>query len=193
MIIKGNKMFSIEVTMLGVALAIDAAVASFAVGILNLKQPLFHKFRRGSLICLLFGFFQALMIWFGSQAGYYLSFSSYGYLFQLIVATIFIVIGLKVLQESLLDENKAIVWGFWPILIMAVATSIDALVSGVSLGTLPSAHMTALEIGLITFGICSLAYGASFFLKSLPEKWLLRLAAVIFFFLGGKVISGFFF
>ena len=32
MINKGNKMFSIEVTMLGVALAIDAAVASFAVG-----------------------------------------------------------------------------------------------------------------------------------------------------------------
>ena len=128
------------------------------------------------------------MLWFGSHGGYYLSCPTYGYLFQLIVASIFIAIGVKVLKESLDDDDEAIVWGFLPLIGIALATSIDALVAGVSLGTLPSPHMIASEIGLITFLICGLFYGASFFLKSLPTNWLLRLAAVVFFFLGGRII-----
>lgn len=181
-------MFSLETTLMGVALAIDAAVASFAVGILNLDLSVHHKFRRGLLICLLFGLFQSLMIWLGSFAGYYLSFSSYGHLFQLVVALIFLVIGVKVVQESLDGDEEPIIWGFFPLLLVAVATSIDALAAGVSLGTLPNTHVTALDIGLITFVICGLSYSFSFFLKSLPTNWLLRVAAVIFFFLGGRII-----
>ena len=180
-------MFSLETTLLGLALAVDAAVASFAVGILNLDLSVAHKWRRGFLICLLFGFFQSLMIWLGSHAGYYLSFSSYGYLFQLIVGGIFIVLGVRVLQESLDGDNEPVVWGFFPLVVMAIATSIDALASGISLGSLPQTHITAIEIGLITFVMCSLGYGAAFFLKSLPGNWLLRFAAGIFFFLGGGI------
>ncbi len=180
-------MFSIETSLLGLALALDAAVASFAVGLLNLDLSVAHKFRRGFLICLLFGFFQSLMIWLGSHAGYYLSFSSFGHLFQLIVGLIFIILGIRVFQESMDGDDEAIVWGFVPLIVMAVATSIDALVSGVSIGSLPHSHITALEIGLITFFLCSIGYGASFFLKSLPANWLLRFAACIFFFLGGRV------
>lgn len=182
-------MFSLEMSLMGVALAIDAAVASFAVGILNLDLSVHHKFRRGLLICLLFGFFQSLMVWLGSFAGFYLSFSSYGHLFQLVVAMIFFVIGVKVIQESLDDDDDGpIIWGFFPLVLMAVATSIDALAAGVSLGTLPNTHITALEIGLITFVICSFSYSCSFIFKSLPTNWLLRGAAVIFFFLGGQII-----
>lgn len=180
-------MFSLETTLMGVALAIDAAVASFAIGILNLDLSVHHKFRRGFLICLLFGFFQSLMVWLGSFAGFYLSFSSYGHLFQLVVAVIFFVIGAKVIQESLDDDDEPIVWGFLPLMLMAIATSIDALAAGVSLGTLPNTHITALEIGIITFAICAFSYSCSFFLKSLPTNWLLRVAAVIFFFLGGQI------
>lgn len=181
-------MFSAETALLGGALALDAAVASFAVGILNLNLSVNHKFQRGVTICLLFGLFQSLMLWVGSYGGYYLSFSNYGYLFQLTVASIFIAIGVKVFKESLDDDDEAIVWGFFPLIGIALATSIDALVAGVSLGTLPTPHMTALEIGLITFLICGVFYGASFFLKSLPTNWLLRLASIVFFFLGGRII-----
>jgi putative Mn2+ efflux pump MntP len=53
---------------------------------------------------------------------------------------------------------------------------------------LPSSHITALEIGLITFAICGIALMSSTFLKSLPHQWLLRFAAIIFFALGGRIL-----
>jgi putative Mn2+ efflux pump MntP len=128
------------------------------------------------------------MIWLGSHMGYYFSFSSYGYLFQLLVAAVFIGIGVKVLKESLDEDEEPIVWGFFPLVLMAFGTSIDALAAGISLGTLPETHLTALEIGFITFIICSMGYGGAFFLKSLPTNWLLRAASLIFFFLGGQIL-----
>ncbi len=181
-------MFSLETALLGGALALDAAIASFAVGMLNLELPVRHKFFRGVLTCFLFGFFQAIMLWMGSIAGYHLSFSSFGYLFQLIVSSLFIGIGVKVCKESFDDGEKNLVWGFLPMLIVALATSADAMLAGVSIGTLPLPHMTAMEVGLITFGICTVSYSCSLFFKSLPDKWILRGAGLVFFFLGGRVL-----
>lgn len=181
-------MFSLETTLLGVALAVDAAVVSFAIGILNLDLPKKQKISRGLMACSLFGFFQALMIWLGSLGGYFFTFSGYGHLYQLVVALIFMVIGTKVIQESFKKESEPVVWEFMPLLILAVATSLDALASGISMGPLPGAHMSALEIGLITFCICGAALMASTFLKSFPHQWLLRLAAIIFFALGGRIL-----
>lgn len=181
-------MFSFETVMLGVALAIDAAVVSFAVGLMCTDLPLKKKIIRGGSLGLLFGAFQFLMLWLGSYGGYLFSYSSFGYLFQLVVAAIFLVIGLKVLQESFEDGIKKVEWGIVPLLFLAVATSIDALASGVSLGTLPKPHLDALEVGLITFLLCDIAFCTSFLLKTFPTQWPLRIAAVIFFFLGGKII-----
>ena len=181
-------MFSLETALLGVALAVDAAVVSFAIGILNLDLPKSQKISRALMTCLLFGFFQALMIWLGSLGGFYFTFSGYGHLYQLIVALIFMVIGTKVLQDSFKKESGPVVWELMPLLILAVATSFDALASGVSMGPLPSSHITALEIGLITFVICGFAIMCSTFLKSLPHQWLLRFASIIFFALGGRIL-----
>jgi putative Mn2+ efflux pump MntP len=186
-------MFSLETTLLGVALALDAAVVSFAIGILNLELSNSQKLSRGLLICGLFGLFQFLMVWLGSIGGYFFSFSSYGHLFQLVVAVIFMVIGVRVLQESFKNEEVAIEWGGLPMLILAVATSLDALASGISIGTLPQTYVSSFEIGLITFGICGAAYFSANFLKTFPAYWMLRLAAVIFFFLGGSILNDFFF
>ncbi len=181
-------MFSIETTLLGLALALDAAVVTFAIGLLNLESSHKLKFSRGFLTCSLFGIFQFLMVWLGSVGGYYLSFSSYGYLFQLGVALIFIIIGIRVLQESLDDDDEHIEWGLFPMLILAFATSIDALAAGVSLGTIPMAYMSAIEIGIITFFTCAAAYLTSMVFKKIPAAWLLRFASMIFFFLGGRII-----
>lgn len=181
-------MFSLETTLLGVALALDAAVVSFTIGILHSDLPNSQKTQRGLMVCGLFGLFQFLMVWTGSFGGYYLSFSSYGHMFQLVVALIFIVIGVRVLQASFSKESEHIEWGFMPLMGLALATSIDALAAGISIGTLPGAFMSSLEIGLITFVICGGAYLSSNMVKSLPMHWLLRVAAVIFFFLGGQIL-----
>jgi putative Mn2+ efflux pump MntP len=189
---KDPEMFSVETTLLGVALALDAAVVSFAIGILNLELSNPQKLSRGLMTGGLFGLFQFLMVWLGSIGGYYFSFSSYGYLFQLVVAVIFMVIGIRVLQESLKNEEMSIEWGIVPMLILAFATSIDALASGVAIGTLPETYLSAFGIGIITFLICGAAYFSSNFLKSFPANWLLRVASVIFFFLGGRILTDYF-
>lgn len=180
-------MFSLEILLLGVALAIDAGVVTFAIGLLNEHLDNHHKFRRGLLAASSFGLFQFLMVWLGSKIGYFITFSGFGSYFQLGVVVIFIFLGIKCIQESFSDEEKAITWGIIPILLLSVATSIDALVSGVSLATLPAAYLAAFEVGVVTFVICSFFYLLSLFFKNIPKEWLLRGAALIFFFLGGQV------
>ncbi len=181
-------MLSLEILLLGVALAIDAAVVTFAVGLLHLDLSAAERTKRGLLICGAFGIFQALMLWLGSYAGYLFTFSSFGYFFQLAIAAIFFGLAIKFLMESLKIEEKKIEWGVVPVVILAFATSIDAMAAGISLGTIPQPHYAATEVGLITFLICGCFYFFSGVFRQIPDKWLLRLATAIFLFLGGQTI-----
>lgn len=187
-LLKEFLMFSLEILLLGLALALDAAVVSFAVSLLHKDKTPGHKVRNGFLIAAVFGGFQLLMLWAGSYAGYLFTFSNYGYYFQLAVGMIFFGLALKCFQDSFSTETKTVNWGVIPILIMAFITSIDALISGMSLGTLPKAYLAAIEVGTITFFICSAFYFLGQFLKQVPDRWLLRLAALIFIFLGGQIV-----
>jgi len=181
-------MISWEIFVLGLSLATDAAVAMFAIGLHEHHLPIFQKAAKGNVLAILFGFFQFLMLWMGSRGGFYLSFSNYGYLFQLVVALIFVMLGGKCFKEAQESDRKIPDWKILPMLLLAVATSIDALAAGVSLGTLPMAWMAAIEVGVITFFSCILFFLLSHFFKNIPDNWLLRLAGVTFFILGGKII-----
>jgi len=180
-------MFPLEIALLGFALAIDAAVVTFAVGLIHQNETSSCKMRRGLLVALVFGIFQALMMWLGSYAGYLLTFSNFGFYFQIGVGVIFLGLALKFFQESLEVEEKRIEWGILPVVILAFATSIDAFASGISLGTLPRAYLAAIEVGFITFVICGIFYLLSQYVKQIPDRWLLRFAAIIFIFLGAQV------
>lgn len=181
-------MISHEVLMLSVALAIDAAIVSFAYGLMVLGMSKRVKVRRGGLIAFSFGFFQFLMLWLGSFLGHLFSFSSVGYLFQFLVAGIFIVIAIKCLQESMVKEERKFEWGLMPLLVLAFVTSIDAAASGVSFGTLPFAYEIAFTVGVITTFVCGLFFASSHFFEKIPHRWLLRLASALFSFLGGQII-----
>ena len=169
-------MFAVEILMLGLALAIDAAVASFALGLIGLEIPHQEKWKRGLLVALIFGFFQFLMLWLGSLGGYLLSFSSFGHLFHLIVALIFLIIAVKIFQESFEKESKNVEWGLLPITLLGIATSVDALAAGVSFGTLPQTYFAALEVGCVTSTLCGIFYSLSQILSNIPHRWLLRFA-----------------
>lgn len=183
-------MLSMPIIFLGLALAMDAAVVTFAVGLLNAELPVSHKILRGLIISSVFGLFQFLMLWLGSYGGFIFTFSSYGYLFQIVVAMVFFLISAKFYHESIDDEDRDLQWGIVPLLILGFATSIDALAAGISLGTLPLAHMAAGAVGVITFFSCAAFYALSMFFKNIPEKWLLRFACLIFLGLGVNSISG---
>ena len=186
-------MFDSEIAFLGIALAIDAAVVTFALGLLVVTDPPATRVLRGLLMTLLFGFFQGLMIWVGSFAGYFFTFSSFGYLSQLIVALIFILIGLKFIREAQTPEKeKTLSRGFFPLLLLALATSLDALASGVSFGTYPNPLLPALDIGVITLLVCGLFFLLSQFLENIPEKWLLYFAGGVFNFLALKILLPYF-
>jgi putative Mn2+ efflux pump MntP len=181
-------MFSLEITVLGLALAIDAAVVSFTMGILSLKLTKKEKIVRGLIITLTFALFQFLMVWGGSLGGYLFTFSSYGHYSQLLVAMIFIILSFKFFQEGTKLGDREYQEGFWPLIILAVATSIDALAAGVSLATYPHAERAALEVGLVTFIMCGSFFGLSQFLYRIPEKWLMYLGGAIFFILSIRII-----
>ena len=186
-------MFSLEIVFLGLALAIDAAVVTFAIGLLQVHLSKAERIKRGLLVASVFGLFQFLMLWLGSYAGYLFSFSSYGYLFQFVIVTIFFLIAFKFIQESISEEDRELEWGFMPLLLLGFATSIDALVSGVSFGTLPQPYVAAGGVGIITFLVCGLFYLISQFFKKIPDKWLLRFAGLIFLILGAQILLAFFY
>lgn len=182
-------MIDSEIAFLGMALAIDAAVVTFALGLLLVKGPPGRRIVRGLTMCLLFGFFQALMIWGGSFAGYFFIFSAWGYLSQILVALIFIFIGFKFFREAQ-SEDKSLSpsHGYLELLVLAVATSLDALASGVSFGTYPKPWLPAIDVGIITFVICAFFFILSQFLKNIPKKWLLYFAGGVFFFLSYRIL-----
>lgn len=172
---------STEITFLGLALAIDAAVVSFALGLLSLKNSLPRKIFRGILITSVFSAFQFGMLWLGSYGGYLLAFSTYGYLSQIITAMIFLLIGLKFYKEGgSSEENKTLQHGILPLILLGIATSIDALAAGIGLGTIPRPELAAMEVGGITFLMCGVFYGMSQFLSRIPEKWLLYFGGGVF-------------
>ncbi|WP_408096850.1 manganese efflux pump MntP family protein [Peredibacter sp. HCB2-198] len=186
-------MFTLEILLLGLALAIDAAVVTFALGLLQVHLSKGERVKRGLMITLAFGIFQFLMLWAGSYAGYLFTFSSYGYLFQFVVATIFFLIAFKFVQESLNEEDRDLEWGLMPLILLGFATSIDALVSGVSFGTLPQPYFAAGSVGIVTFLVCGLFYLISQFFQKIPDKWLLRFAGLIFIILGAEIVLAIFY
>jgi putative Mn2+ efflux pump MntP len=187
-------MINLEVTILGLALALDAGIVSFALGLLVSEESLQKKIMRFSLLSLLFGLFQGLLMWIGSRVGEYVTFSYLGPMFRYLVATIFLVIALKLFSETFKKEEdqqegiKSLSWNIAHVLMLSFATSIDAFASGMSLATMPKAYVSSAWIGIITIGVCFFFSMGSLFLKKIPEKWLLGFGASIFFLLGLEIV-----
>ena len=182
-------MLTLDILILGFALAMDAAVATFALGILSSSHSRTVKIGGAFYLASLFGFFQFIMLWAGSKGGFYFTFSDYGHLFQLMIAGIFLLIGSKIMIDTFKEEEeKKLSWGFVPTVLVAIATSIDALAAGMSLGTLPETYLAALEVGFVTFMICLFFYFLSQVSTKIPDKWLQRFAGAVFLFMGVKVI-----
>lgn len=176
-----------EIILLGVALAIDASVVAFAFSLLHRNDSSADKMKNGFLVSGLFGTFQFLMLWLGSYFGYLFTFSHFGYFFQIGTGFIFVALALKCFHESFTLEEKKVQWKLLPVILLALVTSIDAMAAGISLGTIPRAWFTGLEVGIITFLITGSFYLMGQFFRDIPDRWLLRFAAVIFAFLGGQI------
>jgi hypothetical protein len=147
-----------EVLMVAVGLSMDA----FAVAVC--KGMCFSKItaKNTLIVGAYFGFFQALM----PVIGYFLgtAFSSYIERYDHIIAFILLAfIGGKMIYEALKDElqeNKNGSLKIGEMLLLSIATSIDALAVGVTLAFLKDGSanifVSALIIGVVTFALSSL-------------------------------------
>lgn len=144
-----------ELFLIAVGLAMDAFAVSLCKG-LEMKR---FQFSRALFLGGLFGLFQALM----PLAGFYLSKNFVQYIegFDHWIAFLLLVfIGGKMMKEARREEENS---GFslGELLVLAVATSIDALAVGVTFAVLPKIDIrfAALSIGGVTAVLCVLAVG----------------------------------
>ncbi len=141
----------IEIFLLGLALSADAFAVSIAAGICSKEVRAFDKLKMSAF----FGFFQGIMPVIGWFAGFL--FLAYIKAFDHWIAMgLLSFIGIKMIIESRKpDDCKTFCYfDLRPLLVMAVATSIDALAAGLSILILDvEIYYPAVLIAVTTFVI----------------------------------------
>lgn len=143
----------IQAVMLGIGLAMDAFSVSVSDGMLLGRV----KLKNAIKIALFFGVFQFIMPVLGYLAG--TTFSGIIEAYDHFVAfALLAIIGGKMIFEAFGDEEKESSptdpLAFKTLLILAVATSIDALAVGITFATLQAPVITSSAIiGIVTFAI----------------------------------------
>lgn len=149
----------IEVLLIAVGVSMDAFAVSIAKGISASRVGWRHALLAG----LWFGAFQALMPCIGYFLG--LGFATFiGQWDHWVAWLLLTLIGANMVKESFSKDEDEVSdgWGFWHMLTLAVATSIDALAVGVSFAFLEmSIWMPIIIIGITTmmFAIAGVLLG----------------------------------
>ncbi len=139
-------------SLVGIGLSMDCFAVSLAFGS-TIKARLLYA---ASTIALCFGAFQAGMTLIGWGAGVsvIMLISSYDHWVAFILLAI---VGGKMVWEGISGEDQEEPIEsirFYPLIVLSIATSIDALAVGVSFGVLQAAILLpAVIIGIICFGI----------------------------------------
>lgn len=177
----------VDIIFLAIALSMDACVVSFSNGLVFT-----HNKRVNSLLlAFAVGFFQFLM----PIIGYFLAHSISKYVEPYdhwIVFGIFVLLGTKFIMDAFKEEKEEKIncyLCFKYILVIAVATSIDALGAGVSLAfTGTKILIPAIIIGVVTFINSLLGYWSGYLFKHLPTKNLEISSGVILILLAFKTL-----
>ena len=145
----------LEILLLGIGLSMDAFAVSICKGLSTKKL----QFKHYLIIGAWFGGFQALM----PTIGYFLgsTFEQYITAFDHWVAFVLLAaIGANMIKESFSREESetSAAFAFKTMLLMALATSIDALAVGITFALLPDVNvpLAVCLIGITTF-LCSAA------------------------------------
>ena len=175
----------IELIILAVGLSMDAFAVSVCKGLSVCKVNLVHMLKCG----LYFGFFQALMptigYFLGETFGKYITAVDHWVVFVLLC-----IIGGNMIKESFeCGEEQSPDFGVGSMLLLALATSIDALAAGLTLSLLDAPiFKAALFIGIITFSLSFIGvkignvFGCRY--KSISE----RVGGIILILMGAKIL-----
>ena len=177
----------VEIIFLAVALSIDASVVSFAQGLIFTENK-----RKNSLyLALSVGAFQAMMPVIGwvIAKGIYIYVEKFDHW---IAFTIFFILGIKFIKDAFDDKEDHTTPAFLSLkalLLLAIATSIDAMAAGATLYfTDVKILMPAVIIGVITFINSLIGFWSGYIFKRFPSKYLEIVAGLILIGLGLKVL-----
>jgi len=140
----------LELVLVGSALALDAFAVSVASGVVIKERKVAHAIR----VALFFGGFQAIMPLIGWLAGAGLRESLAGIDHWIAFGLLTLIGGKMICEASKLRPEERIVraFGALTLFVLAVATSLDALAVGFSLGVRSAAIVApVVAIGVITF------------------------------------------
>ena len=141
----------IEIILIGISLSMDAFTISICKGLLN------NNFKIGLTITTSFAFFQFIMPVIGYYLGNILSSRIINYQ-SYFSSILLIVLGIIMLKEDKITifDNK---FNYKELFLLSMATSIDALVIGLSFSfNNTNIIISSTIIGIITFIICNIGY-----------------------------------
>lgn len=176
------------ILFIGIGLSMDACAVSLAKG-MSLDQAKVKKY--AFILAFAFGFFQWLMPTIGYFAGSH--FADYIQSVDHWIAFILLsLIGINMIREGKEekeDNSKIHSISFKDILLLAIATSIDALAVGVSFAFLKvNLVLATLTIGITTFVLSFICVLFGKKLGSLFEKYAEYLGGIILILLGVKIL-----
>lgn len=177
-----------EIIVLAVALGIDCLVVSFSQGLIFKSK----RVRNSAILALTMGLCQGIMPCFGYYGSEIVSKYIAPYSKWLVFA-IFMFLGVKFIYEAFKEkEEKICCLDFKCLIGMGIATSIDALASGVSLNlTKTPLLLSALIIGFMSFYMSLKGFWFGIFFKQLPSKYLEIFGGLVLVFLAIKsLVSG---
>lgn len=172
-----------EGVLLGMALAVDAAVVAFAIGLMHPDRSARPAWRLGAW----FGAFQGGMAWLGFTLAHSVgALERWG---NQAAGVVFLAIGSKLLWDVFVansEDARTVPETHHAHALLAFATSVDALAAGVGLVSFPAPHVHMLLIAALTFVFSAVAALLSRHVKHFPEAWLEAGGAAALIFLGVK-------
>lgn len=176
----------ITILFIALSLSLDSFVTSVSLGIKNKK----HALEIAILIALTFGLCQSLM----TATGYFIGFAVKNLISQIDHWVAFFLltgVGLKFIFESFEESDKTVIKNMdWKmILILGIATSIDAMAVGVTFAFIDiNIILSLITIGIITFLLSLLGYKIGKKFHHLNSKKLESFGGFILIMIGLKIL-----
>lgn len=171
----------IEIVLIGLSLSMDAFTISICKGIKN------ANIKDGLITISFFSIFQFIMPILGFYLGNILSdkmieFHSY------FSSVLLIIIGVMMLKEEKINDVSSTL-NYKELLLLSIATSIDAFVIGISFSFMNSnIILSSFIIGIITFIICAIGYYLGNLLNKKAHQYSKIIGGITLIILGIKLL-----
>ena len=171
----------LEIILIGLSLSMDAFSISIILGLKKSRR------QAGIMTSFSFGLFQFLMPIMGYFLGNILSNKIISYQ-EYFSAILLITIGILMLNEK--NDNKGEnEFNLKELLLLSIATSIDAFVIGISFSFLEAnIFLSALIIGIITFIICLIGYFLGHLFNKKAHQYANTIGGITLLLLGIKML-----